>query len=234
MHTRSEFLRKGLWINDPDNINPSSRLDIEPPVRLLNTKVFSGQIGAYTNIRGGVVRSVQSIGRFTTIAPGVTIGMGEHPQSFLSSHTFQYSQPFGFEFWPEARRFKTKASYSIEKPKPIIGNDVWIGANVTILNDVVIGDGAIVAAGAVVAKDVEPYAIVGGVPAKVIKYRFDEPTIKRLLDIAWWKYTLESLEGIDFSNIDAALDELEKRKAENTLVERNTPLLKIRNRIMVE
>lgn len=69
---------------------------------------------------------------------------------------------------------------------PIIGNDVWIGANAIILQGVTIGDGAIIAAGAVVTKDVPPYAIVGGVPAKVIKYRFSDEVILKLLQIKWW------------------------------------------------
>lgn len=76
----------------------------------------------------------------------------------------------------------------------IIGNDVWIGANAVILPGVHIGDGAVIAAGAVVTKDVEPYAIVGGVPAKVIKYRFDKDTIEKLLVIKWWDWEIEEIE----------------------------------------
>lgn len=68
----------------------------------------------------------------------------------------------------------------------VIGSDVWIGARAAILEGVTIGDGAVVAAGAVATKDVPPYAIVGGVPAKIIKYRFDEETIKKLLELKWW------------------------------------------------
>lgn len=75
-----------------------------------------------------------------------------------------------------------------------IGNDVWIGANVIILPGVKIGDGAVLAAGAVVTKDVEPYAIVGGVPAKVIKYRFDQEMIDVFLKIKWWEWSVEKIE----------------------------------------
>ena len=72
------------------------------------------------------------------------------------------------------------------KSFPEVGNDVWIGENVFFQGGVIIGDGAVVLAGAVVTKDVPPYAIVGGVPAKVLKYRYDEETIKFLLSIKWW------------------------------------------------
>ena len=75
-----------------------------------------------------------------------------------------------------------------------IGNDVWIGANVIILSGVSIGDGAIIAAGAVVTKDVEDYSIVGGVPAKLIKYRFSKEQIHRLQKIKWWDWSHEKIE----------------------------------------
>lgn len=76
----------------------------------------------------------------------------------------------------------------------VIGNDVWIGAYVSILPGVHIGDGAVIAAGAVVTKDIEPYAIVGGVPAKTIRYRFDEQMIKKLLEVKWWEWSAEEVE----------------------------------------
>jgi virginiamycin A acetyltransferase len=75
----------------------------------------------------------------------------------------------------------------------VIGNDVWIGANAIILPGVTIGDGAIVAAGAVVSRDVPPYAIVGGVPAKILRYRYTEEQIKKLLKIAWWNWSPEKI-----------------------------------------
>ena len=89
-----------------------------------------------------------------------------------------------------------------------IGNDVWIGHRAFIRAGVSIGDGAIVAAGAVVSKDVEPYSIVGGVPAKHIRYRFDQATIKRLLATQWWRYNLYDFD-ISVDDVSASLEWLE-------------------------
>ncbi len=79
------------------------------------------------------------------------------------------------------------------RPMAIIGNDCWIGENVFYVGGITIGDGAVVLAGAVVTKDVPPYAIVGGVPAKVLKYRYDDDTIQFLLRIKWWNNSIEWL-----------------------------------------
>lgn len=95
-----------------------------------------------------------------------------------------------------------------------IGHDVWIGANVTILRGLTIGHGAVIAAGAVVTDDVGPYEIVGGLPAKRIRKRFDEETIARLLEVACWNLDYERLAGTPFDDIAAALDHLEALRAE--------------------
>lgn len=90
------------------------------------------------------------------------------------------------------------------KHSVLIGNDVWIGTHCLIKGDIKIGDGAVIAMGAVVTKDVPPYAVVGGVPAKIIKYRFSEEIIKKLLDIKWWDWPLEVVKERrdDFANIE--------------------------------
>jgi hypothetical protein len=95
-----------------------------------------------------------------------------------------------------------------------IGNDVWSGHNVTVLGGVTVGDGAILAAGAVVSRDVPPYALVGGVPAKVIRYRFPEKIIERLLAVRWWDFPFIRLSGLAFDDIERCLDQLEEIRAE--------------------
>jgi hypothetical protein len=99
-----------------------------------------------------------------------------------------------------------------------IGHDVWIGMNCLIPKALTIGHGAIVGAGSVVTKDVEPYSIVAGNPARVIRYRFDPETIARFLALGWWEYDLESLrKELDFSNVPATLTTLEGLAADKQL-----------------
>lgn len=121
-----------------------------------------------------------NIGAFCSIAWGVTIGPANHSYDRISTHSFLYNNVDGIR--PE----NEEAAYDRFSEKCELGNDVWIGAGAIILRNVVIGDGAIVASGAVVTKDIPPYAIVAGVPAKVIKYRFSDEIIQKLLEMQWW------------------------------------------------
>ena len=123
------------------------------------------------------------IGKFCSFAYGVVlVASGEHNYSAISNYPF-YSKLLG----------KGDEKDTFCKGPIVIGNDVWVGANATILSGVTIGDGAVVAAGSIVVKDVPPYSIVAGVPAKVIKYRFSQEVINSLLKIKWWDMKEEFL-----------------------------------------
>lgn len=128
------------------------------------------------------------IGKFCSIAPDVNIGLSTHTITHVST------SPIFME-----RHNGTKTSWLAQNineakiKRSSIGSDVWTGTRVIVMDGVSIGDGAIVTAGAVVTKDVPPYAIVGGVPAKVIKYRFSSDIIDRLLSIRWWDMSDEEL-----------------------------------------
>jgi len=128
------------------------------------------------------------IGKFCSIASNVRIfGGGEHNINLISTYPLKkFFQSYGVD--PNV----------ISKGPTIIGNDVWIGMNSIILSGVSIGDGAIIGAGSVVTKDVLPYAIVAGNPAKLIRHRFNEKQIEKLLQIQWWNWPLEKI----IANID--------------------------------
>lgn len=178
----------------------------------------SFRMGAYSYFRKGVVQRLKSVGRFSSIGPGVVIGESEHPVDWLSTSPFQYGSG-----WQKKFRLPSELSTGLQAERheallqqlpSTIGNDVWVGANVIISAGVHVGDGAICAAGAVVNKDVPPYTIVGGVPAKQIRRRFPEQVIRRLLDIEWWRFDAADLSGLPFHDVNAALDELQVRMDE--------------------
>ena len=131
------------------------------------------------------------IGKFCSIACGAKFlfNSANHKMASLSTYTF----PLFFEEWGLEK--ENVAQAWDQKGDIIIGNDVWIGYEAVILSGVTIGDGAVIGCRAVVTKDVPPYTIVGGVPAKPIRKRFDEETIKELQKIKWWDWTEEKIAG---------------------------------------
>ncbi|MDB5157649.1 MAG: hexapeptide repeat-containing protein acetyltransferase [Mucilaginibacter sp.] len=146
-----------------------------------NTTIHNSVIGDYSYVGAESFIDNTNIGKFTCIGPCVKIGLGNHPASdFISIHPIFYSKAaqVGITF--------ADKSYFTEYQKTHIGNDVWIGANAIISSGVKIGDGAIIASGAVVTKDVLSYAIMGGVPAKLIRMRFSESEIQLLNNLLWW------------------------------------------------
>lgn len=162
-------MRRRLDIDDSVVLSPGA--EVEPGVRI-GRRSF---IGRRTLISSG------SIGAFTSIADHVVIGSGEHDLSAVTTHMEWHVKRFG-------------KNWENTKPAPIIGNDVWIGTGVTVLRGAVIEDGAVIGAGAVVNRHIPAYAIAVGVPAKVLRYRFDEPTRQALLASGWWSWEEDRLE----------------------------------------
>ena len=168
--------------------------------------VFCGdniQIGAYTYFQSGVIENT-CVGKFCSFAPNVRIGPGSHPLNWLSTSPFQYNSDTVFDLEKKI----DICSYEPENKQTVIGNDVWVGFDAIIMAGVVIGDGAVIGAGSIVTKNVPPYAIVAGNPAKVIKYRFDEKIIKKILELQWWNVEFEKLNGIVFDDIDKAIEQI--------------------------
>ena len=170
-----------------------------------------GGVGKYSYVGDHCV-FMGSIGRFTSISSNVHTINGRH--AFLSPFVstcplfFSVFNSFG-EKWIEESSFEEYFYADKSRLFPVIvGNDCWIGYGVSIVAGVTVGDGAVVLANATVTKDVPPYAIVGGVPAKVIGYRYNEETIKKLLAIQWWnkndKWLKEKAQS--FCNIEEFLN----------------------------
>lgn len=152
-----------------------------------NAQSINSEIGDYTYVSPNTVIKHCKIGKFCSIASDCIIGESDHPYKFLSTSPIFYHKGniFG-ETW-------TNKDHIEIYDKTIIGNDVWIGAGVFVKSGVKIGDGAIIGAGAVVLKDVEPYQIVGGVPAKRLKLRFSEKLIEKLVKVKWWNWDIQRI-----------------------------------------
>ncbi len=169
--------------------------------RLTDTHIgrfsYVGKRSALNNVR---------MGNFCSLGPDVEIGYYLHPTDFVSTYPAFYSNKnIGCPV-----PFTTVKKFDDSVPQTIIENDVWIGAKAIVLGGITIGTGAIVAAGSVVVKDVPPYAIVGGNPAKLIKFRFTEPQIEALLKSKWWEWDQQKyLDNVGaFSDIETFIKRL--------------------------
>jgi acetyltransferase-like isoleucine patch superfamily enzyme len=145
-----------------------------------DTKLSNCSLGDFTYVSNDSCINNVDIGKFCSIGPGVRTGMGIHPTDMVSTHPIFYST------LGQAGVTAVKQNFFHESRRTHVGSDVWIGANVVIHDGVVVGDGAVIASGSVVNKDIKPYSVVGGVPAKIIKYRFNDKIIDKLLREAWW------------------------------------------------
>jgi phosphonate metabolism protein (transferase hexapeptide repeat family) len=147
------------------------------------------ELGDYSYFSRGAEAIYTTVGKFTSIASNVRINALGHPMDRISQHNITYRPN---EYFVDAKI--DKGFRQLRKSKPVdIGHDVWIGHAAIILPGVTIGHGAVVAAGAVVTKNVEPYAIVAGVPAKRIKWRFPKSIRERIIKLAWWDWEHDRL-----------------------------------------
>lgn len=195
---------------------------VEAPALFRRSTIAADYLGAFSYVNMSArLRHISSIGRFCSIAPCVESGQPEHSTAMLTSHPLlAYSGTDwhkGFhsfyedEAWAKSIQQANRQSIQKSWPKSKIGNDVWIGYGVFLRRGVTIGDGAVIAAGSVVSANVPPYTIVGGVPAKPIRQRFDDRTVEKLLKLKWWEYGPDVLKGLDLAHPERAVDPLEER-----------------------
>lgn len=176
-------------------------------------------IGAFSYANQEAIIYSSFIGRYTSIAHRVMIGPSEHPPNWLSTHMFTGEGKGIFSPCEEFDAIGVIRPYERALKPVTIGNDVWIGYGVVIRTGLTIGDGAIIGAGAIVTKDVEPYTVMGGSPARLIRPRFDDKTIERLQQLRWWDYLLDKavLSGIDYSDVHGSMSRIEDAIAKGTI-----------------
>ncbi|WP_291595100.1 CatB-related O-acetyltransferase [Bacteroides sp.] len=162
---------------------------IHPTVAIYRkAKVKLSTIGAYSYVGNDTDVECADIGKFCSIADHCRIGMGGHKLDMLST-----SPIFTEAINGTKTQWVDKDVHAVEDKRAVLGNDVWVGSHVLINGGVTVGNGAVIGAGAVVVKDIPPYAVVGGVPAKVIRYRFSEDVIAKLEELQWWDMSEDKL-----------------------------------------
>ena len=214
LHTAQRHRRR--WaIGDILSVSPAAR--IEPYSHILLGDVVPMALGAFS-YSWGKLEVTTKIGRYSSIAPSVSqLGLG-HPTGWISSSPFSHNpQPLGGfnDYLDDIGVSEFRLHRFDQGSAPVeIGHDVWIGEAALIKAGITIGHGAIVAARAIVTRDVPPYAIVGGAPGRLIRYRFSETVIERLVAARWWRFGPEIVQPLDVRNPEIFLDRFEQALAD--------------------
>lgn len=215
------MIKPNLLIDNSVKLHKS--VILEQPFRVFSECQLTSVIGgAFTYIAPDTSLTLVSIGRYCSIADNVVI-LSQHPTDKISSSAAFYTFVF-----TKAFAAKTPMNYNGSEKPTFIGNDVWIGSSVKIMPGVKIGDGAIIGAGSIVTKDVDPFSIVGGAPAKLIRMRFSNDIIRRIQNLAWWNYNVLDC-SMEWDNFDETLKKLEELKLSNQISLYISPQFKVWN-----
>ena len=217
---KNHLIELGIEIQLPVGSIIGDSCQFEPPCGIKMMQIECNlSMGAFSYGVDGFFSGVQ-IGRYCSIAGQAQIGRGNHPMDWVSTSPFQYLSPF----LDVGKQFSSSKEYHSYTPPEIpndifstgyptnitIGNDVWIGHGAFIKPGITIGDGAIIGAMAVVTKNVAPYHIVAGNPARVIKQRFSDEIIAELMALKWWRFAPWQLGDIPFHHINTAIEHLKE------------------------
>ena len=191
----------------------------EPPfapmrgIRAIGPCDFGAFSYSYSPLTG-----VARVGRYCSFADEIQFGPVEHPTDWISTSSFTYDATFIWKTFREltASSFEPLERHS-ERPPIIIGNDVWIGTGAYVRAGVSIGDGAIVGARSVVTKDIPPYTVVAGNPARPLKLRFPEHLVEAVRESQWWKYAYTDFSGLPLSDPAAFVERLTERAVEGSI-----------------
>ncbi len=191
---------------------------VEHPVRMQSRSELhvGASLGAFAFLNvGSIVYGGVKIGRYFSCGRGAEIGVVAHPTEMLSTHGFVINSSW-FPKIPDYGTIRNSTGRSSLSKATEIGNDVWVGAQAIVVAGVNIASGAVIGANSVVTKDVLPYEIVGGVPAKHIRFRFPQSIIDELLVLAWWDLPFEIVNLLPFENIDECITQIRCAKIQET------------------
>ncbi len=158
------------------------------------------RVGAYSSINGATIYPRTTIGRYCSIARGAAIGAPDHPLDCLGTSLAL-----------------TKAKAVLQLKETFLGSDVWVGANVVVLGGVSVGHGAVIGAGAVVTKNVEPYAVIVGVPARLVRHRFPPEIVADLLALRWWELDHDVVDALPHDDVKECIHVLKVIRRDGVL-----------------
>ncbi len=188
------FFRHAVPLNSGHKNNAQQMIKLQVPANC--------HVGKYTYCANqpNIASPDTRLGSFCSLGLNISLGHGIHPINYLSSSPYLYFDILGFK---DEKMVSHNEYWDLEHVE--IGNDVWMGDGVFVKNGVKIGHGAVIGAHSVVTKDVPPYAIVAGVPARIIRYRFDEQIIQELLSLKWWDLEDNIIRQIPYDNLEKAI-----------------------------
>lgn len=220
-----EMAEYGLMLNEPSLLKGS--LSFERPAWIFAHRLKACAIGAFTFFNASGMTSVyrSRLGRYSQIGESSIIGPPEHPMDWFSNHPFAFTRPDHIPSMYEFEDFARLAPDAQESPawadnerETVIGHEAYIGAGSFVKRGVTIGDGAVIGARSVVTRDVPPYTIAVGSPARVVKDRFAPRITERLMDLQWWRYDLAPWKKhVNFAQVEATLEFFEEKAANGQL-----------------